>query len=148
LLNSSVKLITKILGSRLQKVITKAIHTNQYGLIKERSIQDYIAWSFEYLHICKQFKKELVILKLDFEKAFDTIEHEEILQIMQHKGFGNKWINWMKMIMGSWTSAILLKGVLGKVIHCRRGVRQGDPLSPLLFVLVADLLQSIVNSAL
>jgi hypothetical protein len=54
----------------------------------------------------------------------------------------------MKMIMGSGTSAILLNGVPGKVFHCRRGVRQGDPLSPLLFVLTADLLQSIVNSAL
>jgi hypothetical protein len=53
LLNSSVKLLTKILASRLQKVITRAIHINQYGFIKERSIQDCIAWSFEYLHICK-----------------------------------------------------------------------------------------------
>jgi hypothetical protein len=90
----------------------------------------------------------LVILKLDFENAFDKIEHEVIMQIMQHKGFRKKWINWMKMIMTSGTSAILLNGVLGKVIHCRRGVKKCDPLSPLLFVLAADVLQSIINSAL
>jgi hypothetical protein len=52
------------------------------------------------------------------------------------------------MIMDLGTSSILLNGVPGKVFHCRRGVRQGDPLSPLLFVLAADLLQSIINSAL
>jgi hypothetical protein len=67
---------------------------------------------------------------------------------MQHKGFGRKWINWMRMIMGSGTSTIFLNGVPIKVFHCRRGVRQGDPLSPLLFVLAAGLLQSIVNSTL
>jgi hypothetical protein len=126
LLNSSIKLLTKILSNRLQKSITKLIHKSQYGFIKERSIDDCLAWAFEYLYLCKSSKKEMVILKLDFEKAFDRIKHEVITKVMQHKGFGQKWNMWMKMNMESGT-AILLNGVPGKVFHCRRGVRQGDP---------------------
>jgi hypothetical protein len=148
LLNSSVKLLTKILANRLQKIILKIIHKNQYGFIKERSIQDCLAWAFEYLYLYKKSKKEVVILKLDFKKAFDKVEHKAILEVLQHKGFGPKWQQWIQMIMSSGTSSILLNGVPGKVFHCRRRVRQGDPLSPLLFVLATDLLQSVINSAL
>jgi hypothetical protein len=104
--------------------------------------------AFEYLYLCKRSKKEMVILKLDFKMAFNRIEYEVIAKVMQHKGFGQKWNMWMKMIMESGTSSILLNRVPGKVFHCKRGVRQGDPLSPLLFVLAADLLQSIVNDAM
>jgi retron-type reverse transcriptase len=88
LLNSSIKLITEVLANRLQTVILKVIYQNQYGFIKSRTIQDCLGWAFEYIHLCHKSKKELVILKLDFEKAFDKIEHEVILQVMSHKGFG------------------------------------------------------------
>jgi hypothetical protein len=52
LLNSSIKLITEILANRLQLVIVNIVHQNQYGFIKNKSIQDCLAWFFEYLHLC------------------------------------------------------------------------------------------------
>jgi len=78
-------------------------------------------WALEYIHLCHKSRRDLIILKLDFEKAFDKVEHETILQVLMAKGFGPKWLKWVKAILSSRTSAVLLNGVTGKTIHCRRG---------------------------
>lgn len=141
-------MITKLMATRLQRKIIPLIHRNQYGFIKTRSIQDCLAWAYEYLHQCHQTKEKIIILKLDFAKAFDTVEHSVILSMLQHLGFSEKWCKWVKNILSSASTSILLNGVPGNTIQCKRGVRQGDPLSPLLFVLAADLLQVVVNKAM
>lgn len=95
LLNCRVKLLTKLLAVRLQGIVLKIIHMNHYGFIKHRTIQDCVAWSFEYIHQCHHSRREIVIVKLDFAKAFDTIEHSTIISMLQVLGFPSKWIQWV-----------------------------------------------------
>ena len=145
LTNTCLKFLTNLLANRLQKVILRCIHRNQYGFLRCRSIQDCLAWCFEYIHQCKASKRPIILLKLDFMKAFNTIEHGVILRILQCKGFDNRWTGWINSILTTGSSSVLLNGVPGNHFVCSTGVRQGDPLSPLLFVVVVDLLQSVVN---
>jgi hypothetical protein len=76
------------------------------------------------------------------------VDHSFILVVLHAKGFGPTWCNWIKLLLQSATSSVLLNGIIGFTFHCKRGVRKGDPLSPLLFVLVVDVLQSLVNEAM
>ena len=104
LVSRTLKFLTKLLANRMQKVIVPAIHKNQYGFIKSRNIHDCLAWAFEYIHLCQQSRKEIIILKLDFEKAFNKVEYSAILLMLQHMGFGIKWIIWICSIIST-TSA-------------------------------------------
>jgi hypothetical protein len=123
LLNCVLKLITKLLADRLQKVVLEIVHKNQYGFLKGRNIQDCLAWAFEFLFQCEKSRQEIIILKLAFAKAFDTIDHSAMLKIMRQMGFDEKWLNWIDMIFSSSKSAVLLNGVLGRQFHCKSGVR-------------------------
>ena len=86
LTNTCLKFLNNLLANRLQGVILKCIHRNQYCFLRCRSIQDCLAWCFEYIHQCKASKRPIILLKLAFTKAFDTIEHEPILRILKCKG--------------------------------------------------------------
>jgi hypothetical protein len=89
----------------------------------------------------------MLFIKLDIAKAFDNVQWEYLLEVMEQLGFEQQWRDIIALLWGSTSSHILLNGAAGRPIQHGRGLRQGDPLSPLLFILAMDPLQKLLDLA-
>jgi hypothetical protein len=141
------KLLAKILANRLVPRLGNLVSRCQSVFIKCRSIHD----NFEYVKAAANHfyraKTPMLLLKLDITKAFDSVKWEYLLEVMKQIGFGQHWRDMMALIWSTSTSRILLNGELGRPIKHAQGLRQGDPLSPMLFILTMDPLQKLLNIA-
>uniref|UniRef100_A0A8R7QPU5 Reverse transcriptase domain-containing protein n=1 Tax=Triticum urartu TaxID=4572 RepID=A0A8R7QPU5_TRIUA len=88
-----------------------------------------------------------MVLKLDFKKAFDSISWPSLLKFLRHRGFPDHFCNWIEDPLSTGKTAVMLNGVPGSWVQCKNGLRQGDPISPYLFIIVADVLQQLILSA-
>lgn len=92
-------------------------------------------------------KLSRVLLKLDISKAFDSVSWAFLLEVLTRLGFGFKWRTAICNLLSSSSTRVLLNGDPGRVITHRRGLRQEDPLSPMLFIIAMDVLSSLVAKA-
>lgn len=144
--NCPVKILTKLLTTRLQRQIPGLIDADQTGFIKGRSISKNFVLATELVQCCHKRRAPTLVIKLDFAKVFDSVQWASLLSILQTRGFPDKWLAWMRELLTTSKSAVLLNEVSGPWISCKIGLRQGDALSPYLFILVTDVLQQLIKA--
>ena len=101
----------------------------------------------EVLHDTKIKKKDGLILKLDFEKAYDKLNWDFLFSCLRQRGFCEKWCRWIKLVVTGGTLSVKANDLVGSYFQSGKGVRQVDPLSPLLFNLAADALAKMIQQA-
>jgi hypothetical protein len=147
LLNVIYKVFTKTLMLRLEKVMGRIINKSQSGFLKIRNIMDGIMALHEILHDTRIKKKDGLVLKLDFEKAYDKLNWDFLFECLKQRGFCAKWCEWIKLVMSSRTVSVKINNTSGSYFKSGRGVRQGDPLFPFLFNIAADTLDKMISLA-
>ncbi len=138
LLNTDYKLIAKTLSTRLQKVIDKIIKRDQSGYIKGRFIGESVRTIIDVLEYSSLHDIAGYILFLDFEKAFDSISWDFMFRILKAYNFGERFIKWIKILYTETSLCVTNNGHCGTFFPVTRGIRQGCPISALLFLLVVE----------
>jgi len=145
LLNVVFKIFSKTLMMRVESVLERIISKGQTAFLKGRSIMEGTMSLHEVIHDTKVKKKDGLVLKLDFEKAYDKISWKFLFECLSQRGFPEKWCIWIKEVVTSGTLSVKVNDMVGPYFTSGKGVRQGDPLSPLLFNIAADALAKMIQ---
>ena len=140
--------MSKVLANRLRKVLPHIISDFQSAFQSDKALSDNILVAFELLHHMKRRKSRKtghMALKLDMSKAYDRLEWIFLQRIMEKMGFHRRWVGWIMECIKSVTYSVLINGEPKGHIVPTRGIRQGDPLSPYLFLLCLEGLNGLIE---
>ena len=135
LLNTDYKVITKVLSNRLRNYLPMLIHPDQSCSVKGRSIQDNCHYLRDIVDYINDGNETGVLLSLDQEKAFDRVNHNYLMSVLRFYGFDNNFVKWIEILYNDISSSVVVNGHISDPFNVRRSVRQGCPLSPLLYIL-------------
>ena len=149
LANVVYKLISKILAERLNPWLNDILSENQSVFIPGHLITDVLI-AHELMHSLhtKNFKNKFMALKLDIVKAFDKVEWKFIDTVMMKMGFYSKWREWLKICICTVSYSVLINGEPTREIKPKRGLRQGDPISPYLYIICTKGLSRLIKNSI
>jgi mannosylglycoprotein endo-beta-mannosidase len=147
LVHSFGKLFSKILANRLRNRLGELVSMNQSAFIRGRCLHDNFLLVRQVARKINSSKLTGVFLKLDISRAFDSLSWSFLFEVLRQLGFGDLWCKWVALLLNTASVRVLVNGVPGKTIQIVRGLRQGDPTSPQLFVLAMEALTLLVVRA-
>ena len=140
LINVDTKIASKCLASRVKKVLSNLIHSDQTAYVKDRYIAESVRLISDILEYTDSNDIEAILFLADFEKAFDSIDHSFLFAVLESFGFGPDFIQWVRTLFYNAESCVINNGRSTGYFRLERGTRQGDPLSAYLFILALEVL--------
>ena len=147
-LNVDYKILVKALANRLEAVMTILVHHDQTSSVPGRTIQDSLLHVMSVIDYASESNADVMILSLDHKAAFDMVEWNFIFKTMAAMNFGNNFIKMLQCMYkpGSTQSRVIVNGHLSEPFYVYRGVRQGCPLSPLIYVITAEVIAHYIRA--
>ena len=145
LLNVDTKIASKAIAVRLEKVLPELISEEQCAYVKGRNIFEVVRTISDIMEHTHSNGIPGLMVTIDFEKAFDSVSWSFLNKTLHKLNFGDSFIKWVNTFYKDVSSCIMNNGVGTALFPIKRGVRQGDPLSPYLFILVLEPLLSAIK---
>ena len=134
-----------MLANRIKRVMDKVISKSQNAFVEGRQILDVVLIANEIVDSTLRRKECELICKLDIEIAYDNISWEFLYQVMGRMGFDSRWMSWIKWCISTASFSVMFNNSLAGFFQSSRGMRQGDPLFPYLFVIGMEALSSLTK---
>lgn len=131
-------IISKILATRLEKVLPSLVHRDQVGFVKNRCSADNLRRILHVFWKSRNNVDPVVAFSLDVEKAFDKVEYAFLFYTLKKFGFGPTFMQWLQVVYTDPMATVVTNGIMSPSFTLSQGTRQGSPLSPLIFALFLE----------
>lgn len=146
MLTCDYKILAKALALRMKRILQSIINRDQTGFMKDRNIAENIRKTIDVINLAHQHKTQHLIMTIDFQKCFDMLNHEAIWGSLRYFGFGEKFIEWVKLLYNDIQLSVVNNGCFSEYITVSRSTLRGSPIAAYLFLCCGQILHDLITS--